>query len=168
MRHTHYAQAGLATSVALAALLVSSPQYTAAAAGTRTFAYTGAPEQYVVPAGVCEIVVDAFGAAGGSAVYGSPGGKGGEVRATLQVHAGDVLTVDVGQAGSGGDLLVPDSMAYGGYGGGGQGGSATSEHRPGNGAIGAGGGGATTVTAPPPPRGSPPRAGGGAGAAPRT
>ncbi|MET8544408.1 hypothetical protein ABZW03_27760, partial [Kitasatospora sp. NPDC004799] len=37
MRNTHYAQAGLATSAALAALLVGSPQYTAAAAGTRTF-----------------------------------------------------------------------------------------------------------------------------------
>ncbi|MFD0412075.1 LPXTG cell wall anchor domain-containing protein [Kitasatospora sp. NPDC127116] len=146
MRNIHYGAGGIAASAALAALLVCAPQQASAAPGIHTFDFKGAPEQYAVPDGICELVVRASGGAGGDAVYGSPGGKGGQVRATVQVTSGQVLTVDVGQAGSGGDLSVPGSTAYGGYGGGGQGGSYNAEHRPGNGAIGAGGGGATTVT----------------------
>ncbi|WP_131739340.1 isopeptide-forming domain-containing fimbrial protein [Actinomadura roseirufa] len=89
--------------------------------------------------------MDAFGAAGGDAVSGSPGGRGGEVRATVPVKPGDTLTIDVGGAGTGG-VLQPSEPARGGYGGGGQPGAYRDDHRPGNGTVGGGGGGATTVS----------------------
>ncbi|MEV5572486.1 hypothetical protein AB0L06_20780 [Spirillospora sp. NPDC052269] len=112
--------------------------------GTRTFGYTGAPQSLTVPEGVCELTVDAFGAAGGDAVYGSPGGRGGGVHGTALVSPGDVLTIDVGGAGTGGDLMT-GTPAHGGYGGGGQPGAFHEDRRPGDGTVAGGGGGATTV-----------------------
>ncbi|MFC5185198.1 DUF11 domain-containing protein [Actinomadura harenae] len=110
----------------------------------RTFAYTGSPQEFTVPEGVCELKVDAFGAAGGDAFYGSPGGRGGGVHATVPVTPGDVLTIDVGGAGTGGSAIT-STPAAGGYGGGGQPGAFRSDRSPGNGGVAAGGGGATTV-----------------------
>ncbi|WP_190853860.1 hypothetical protein [Actinomadura sp. RB99] len=113
---------------------------------SQTFDYTGAPQTFTIPDGVCTMEVDAFGGAGGDAVYGSPGGRGARVSAPLAVRPGQQLTVNVAGAGTGGDLNVSGSMARGGYGGGGAGGSYNDQHTPGNGAVGAGGGGATTVS----------------------
>ncbi|MGI5170358.1 hypothetical protein ACQEU3_39010 [Spirillospora sp. CA-253888] len=115
---------------------------------TIDFDYIGRPEAFTVPAGVCQVRVRAFGAAGGDPLYGSPGGKGGEVSAVLKVSAGQVLTVNVGGAGSGGDSTQnPVEPAHGGYGGGGNAGAYSADRWPGNGATAAGGGGATTVSA---------------------
>ncbi|MEV4252383.1 hypothetical protein AB0J52_04350 [Spirillospora sp. NPDC049652] len=129
----------------MTASLALAPGDAHAQQDTRTFVYTGAPEQFTVPEGVCELTVDAFGAAGGNAVYGSPGGLGGAVHATVPVQPGDVLTIDVGGAGTGGDLQA-GTPARGGYGGGGQPGAFQEDRRPGNGTVGGGGGGATTVS----------------------
>ncbi len=133
--------AGATTAAALALVPVTAH----AQQVSRTFGYTGAPQTFTVPEGVCELTVDAFGAAGGDAFYGSPGGRGGEVIATVPVTPGDALTIDVGGAGTGGDANVR-TPARGGYGGGGQPGAFNEERIPGNGTVGGGGGGATKVS----------------------
>ncbi|MFI6517553.1 hypothetical protein ACIBF1_18505 [Spirillospora sp. NPDC050679] len=138
---------GGAVAGTLAASCVSGVSW-AAAPVTVEFDYVGRPEAFTVPARVCQVRVRAFGAAGGDPLYGSPGGKGSEVSAVLKVTAGQVLTVDVGGAGSGGDSTQnPVVPAHGGYGDGGNAGSYTVGRWPGNGATAAGGGGATTVSA---------------------
>ncbi|MFD8597198.1 hypothetical protein ACFV1L_19560 [Kitasatospora sp. NPDC059646] len=135
---------GLALAAPAAGTARTLPSVVQAADGTLLFAFTGAPESVTVPEDVCRATVTAFGAAGGDAVYGSSGGLGGEVHATLDVHSGQVLTVNVAGAGSGGSLS-DGSRPHGGYGGGGQGGAYNNDPSPGNGAVAAGGGGATTV-----------------------
>lgn len=127
-----------------AAALVTAPTAAHAQAATRTFEYTGAPESFTVPDGVCELTVDAYGAAGGDALYGASGGLGGGVHATASVTPGQTLTVDVGGAGTGGNLDTGEP-ARGGYGGGGRPGGYMGTLQPGNGTNGGGGGGATTV-----------------------
>ena len=92
------------------------------------FTYTGAPEQWVVPAGVTSITVDARGAAGGVGFAGGAGGLGGRVEATLAVSPGDTVHVYVGEGGAlhavggfggGGNGEVGSASAYGGGSGGG-------------------------------------------------
>ncbi|MFF4189834.1 hypothetical protein [Nonomuraea sp. NPDC001831] len=129
----------------MTAALALVPTAAQAAQGSQTFSYTGAPQTFTVPEGVCELVVDAFGAAGGTAVYGSPGGRGGEVSGTVRVNPGDQLTIDVGGAGTGGNLDTGEPAA-GGYGGGGRPGGYREDLMPGNGTNGGGGGGATTIS----------------------
>ena len=73
-----------------------------------SFAYTGSPQTYTVPAGVTSLSVDLAGGSGGNSYEN--GGRGGLVQATLAVVPGQVLTIYVGQAGQGG---------AGGYNGGG-------------------------------------------------
>ncbi|MFD7070517.1 prealbumin-like fold domain-containing protein [Streptomyces sp. NPDC059913] len=142
---TRLAGAALAVSAALF-LTPSAPAFatdpaTARQAGSRTFVFTGAPESFTVPADVCSLSVTAYGAAGGTGQYNVPGGGGAEVAATLDVTPGQVLTVDVGGAGHGGD--DPLAPTLGGYGGGGTGGAyrVDGEIR----GIAAGGGGGRTV-----------------------
>jgi RHS repeat-associated protein len=73
------------------------PLVTAAPApGSASFAYTGQPQYWTVPAGVNGIEVETWGAEGGGAF----GGKGGYVKATLPVAAGLVLQLNLGGAGS--------------------------------------------------------------------
>ena len=104
-----------------------------------TFDYTGAEQTYTVPAAVCSITVDAYGAQGGNGqgyaytfyspvvydVLGGNGGNGNRVQATLTVTPGETLYVYVG--GQGG-------QTSGGYNGGGN-----------TGNTGGGGGGASDV-----------------------
>ncbi|MFF2821196.1 hypothetical protein ACFVT9_37440 [Kitasatospora cineracea] len=135
---------GLALAVPATCAAQGLPSTMKAADVVQTLAFTGSPQSVTVPNDVCQVEVTAFGGAGGSAVYGSPGGLGGEVRATLDVRSGQVLGVNVAGAGSGGSL-VDGSVPHGGYGGGGQGGAYNDAPAPGNGATAAGGGGATTV-----------------------
>ncbi len=83
---------------------------------TTTFAYTGGPQTYVVPAGITTMVVDARGAKGGGAncahtSYQSLGGCGGRVQATITVVPGHTLQIIVGQKGSN-----TNATAYGGGG----------------------------------------------------
>ena len=110
-------------------------QWTAALLGTETgyapagqaFGFTGGPQTYTVPWGVTSISVTARGASGlaGTSSPFPPGGKGAEVRATLPVTPGEVLTVFVGGTATlspiRGDVFAVPLHGGGGYNGGGQG-----------------------------------------------
>jgi len=98
--------------------------------GSQTFNFTGAAQQFIVPAGVTSLTVDAYGAQGGNALFAT-GGQGGRITATITVSPGETLTVNVGGQGQ-----SVSTNATGGYNGGGDGG--------GTGAAG-GGGGASDV-----------------------
>jgi streptogramin lyase len=96
------------------------------------FNYLGAQQNFTVPAGVTQLTVDAYGAAGGAG--------GGYVQATIPVTPGESLAVLVGGAGAGG--VVGGGGGAGGFNGGGVGGPAGGPHF---GYSGAGGGGASDV-----------------------
>ncbi len=64
--------------------------------GTATFIFTGGPQTFTVPPLVTTLTVTAQGAQGG---FGSPGGRGGSVTATLTVVPGEILNVFVGGQG---------------------------------------------------------------------
>jgi hypothetical protein len=87
---------------------------------TVTINYTGAPQNWTVPACVTSISVSLAGADGG----GGLGGNGALLTATIPVTPGQVIALNIGGSG------VP---AGAGYGGGGQG-------------FASGGGGASTIT----------------------
>jgi hypothetical protein len=99
--------------------------------------------QFTVPEGVCELVVDCYGAQGGNtldaAQNAGTGGLGGSATgAVFAVTPNQVLLVTVG--GQGGDAdTVLGSAGAGGVGGGGTGGENTEFHG------GGGGGGASSV-----------------------
>ncbi|MFD7529792.1 prealbumin-like fold domain-containing protein [Streptomyces sp. NPDC059849] len=133
--------ASAAVFFAPAAPVSAAGMSAAAQTGSQSFDFIGAPQQFTVPAGICSLSVVAYGAAGGTGQYGVPGGRGAEVSASLDVTAGQVLTVDVGGAGHDGD--DPNAATQGGYGGGGGGGA----YRVGGqiSGIAAGGGGGRTV-----------------------
>src|SRR5680860_1536542 len=90
-------------------------------------------DEFTVPAGVCEIDVDAFGGQGGAAddTGGGAGGMGGRATATIPVIPGEVLIVRVAGAGD-----PASAGGFGGANGGGNGGVGTSF-------SGGGGGGAS-------------------------
>jgi hypothetical protein len=101
------------------------------AAVPKTFTFTGAPENYVVPAGVTRVLVTATGALGGTSVpCNSAGGAGGLIRAIVTVAPGATLQVLVGGNGT---------ATTAGFNGGGPGGNSTVANR------GAGGGGESDV-----------------------
>jgi hypothetical protein len=89
----------------------------------RTFNYTGAAQDFTVPAGVTHISVVARGAHGG----GSPKANGGRVHAVIPVTPGEKLVVYVGGDASGatGGFNGGGSSASTGSGGGKGGGGAT-------------------------------------------
>ncbi|QIG42419.1 hypothetical protein G5V58_06215 [Nocardioides anomalus] len=119
------AAAAVAALVVAGLTTVDAPAR-AAEPQTVRFSYTGAEQQWVVPAGVTAVQVVATGAAGG----GPGGGLGATAAATVPVTPGAVLYVEVGGAGT--------SVA-GGFNGGG------SSSAPSGGQRGAGGGGASDV-----------------------
>ncbi|MFF2953015.1 prealbumin-like fold domain-containing protein [Kitasatospora sp. NPDC057965] len=136
--------AGLTTVAVFPATALASPDPAARQVSqSSTFTFTGAPEQVTVPEGVCEVSVDAFGAAGGDGQYGVPGGRGAEVSAVFDVTPGEVLTVNVGGAGHPGDYSDPEHT-QGGYNGGGRGGAYIADGQI-VGIAAGGGGGRTTV-----------------------
>jgi hypothetical protein len=107
--------------------------------GQTTFNAPGS-NTYNVPANVCSVTVDAFGAAGGSVVGRAlgGGGLGGEALATFSVTPLEALQVNVGGRGGDGDIATTVGGS-GGFNGGAKGG---------NGVIpggGGGGGGASDV-----------------------
>jgi len=114
--------------------LLSTATLLPTAPAATTFAFTGAPQTYTVPAGVTKLRVTAGGAAGGTSSVNT-GGGGGVVYATLPVTPGEVLTVYVGGKGVGGATDGSNSGGAGGYNGGGS--------SPGS--YGSGGGGATDL-----------------------
>src|SRR5262245_46565377 len=93
-----------AATLAGAALVVRATPAADAAPTDQNFDYTGAPEDFVVPDGVCEVTIDAFGAGGGEgdgdAGKGepspAPGGLGARATATIEVTPGETLIVRVG------------------------------------------------------------------------
>jgi len=72
----------------------------------------GAIQQWVVPAGVEVIVIEAVGAVGGTA-FGNTGGLGAKMKGNFTVTPGDIIQIAVGQQG------LPDGAGAGGGGGGG-------------------------------------------------
>lgn len=100
-------------------------------AQSETFDYTGAIQTYTVPDGVTSILIEAWGAQGGSSVgfdgNSAAGGLGGFSTGELAVVPGQILTIYVGGEG--------DPLGPGGFNGGGQAGTL----------YGAGGGGASDV-----------------------
>lgn len=125
----------------------------------QTFNATGAVQQFVVPAGVTLVTIDAAGAQGGSGASFADGGHGARLVASLPVTPGETLSVVVGvmgdssadAAGGGGGSFVYRSattagllLAAAGGGGGctafalsGGPGSATTTAGPGGGSCGA-------------------------------
>jgi hypothetical protein len=73
--------------------------------GTEVFAYTGAVQQWTVPAGVTSVELHLVGAGGGAAVQGQggstggTGGGGGYATGSQSVGAGDAFDIIVGQGG---------------------------------------------------------------------
>lgn len=122
----------------------SSPIAVAALPPATTFAFTGAPQSYVVPADVCSVKVDALGAGGGEGAFGgevgapAQAGRGGQATSTITVTPGEALHVYVGGRGVNGDWVEEGASSVpGGWNGGGDSGLGA--------AVGGSGGGASDV-----------------------
>ena len=97
--------------------LIASGESAHAETVTEQFLFTGAPETFVVPDGVTELVVTACGAEGGAAAASgngidatpTPGAPGGCATGTVAVQPGQVLTIVVG--GAGGDARANTTLA---------------------------------------------------------
>ncbi len=89
---------------------------------SKTFTYTGAAQQWTVPAGVTSLVVECFGAIGGDSGNSAYGAKGGKASAKVPVTPGSTVNVYVGGKGT-----VLATGATGGWNGGGGTASTTSQ-----------------------------------------
>jgi hypothetical protein len=102
-----------------------------AGAVTQTFAYTGAAQNFTVPANVDSLSLSATGAYGGPGLFfvglpaGVPGGRGAIATVTATVTPGQTFTVDVGGPGSILGLPTFNGGGAGGFLGGGSGGGAS-------------------------------------------
>jgi titin len=104
------ATALLVVSLLVLAGLVVGPLQAAASGPTtvtQTFAYTGSPATFTVPAGITSLNLTVVGAEGGlggrdSAGFPPPGGYQGVVSGAISVTPGQVLTVGVGSGGANG------------------------------------------------------------------
>ncbi len=126
-----------------------------------TLAFTGGAQSFVVPAGVDELRVEAFGGSGGDGgscdlgtlflCTGGRGGRAAHITSTVPVTPGETLIIVVGGRGSDGGSLIdvgtspscerePPAGGAGGFGGGADGGTGGCPA-----AAGGGGGGATTI-----------------------
>jgi hypothetical protein len=115
-----------ATAVTRSFTVTAATQAVAVGGGAQVqeFGFTGAPQTYVVPAGVTSITVEAWGAQGGDITSHQPllGALGGYVKGTIAVVPGEVLTVHVGGRGASrlGDHPYPScTQVDGGWNGGG-------------------------------------------------
>jgi len=93
----------VAAILSLMAIALALPSTSPARADSRTFDTPGAAVDFTVPVGVRSIEVLAIGG-GGGAGYQSTGGGGAAVTATIDVEAGDVLSIEVGGGGLGGAI----------------------------------------------------------------
>jgi hypothetical protein len=124
MRRTLHRAALLGTAALLAGAIVpASASAGAPPTVTKSFASTGAQQEFTVPVGVSSVRVEALAAPGtdGSGPGSGVGGAGADVVGELPVTAGEVLYVEVSAAGFNGG-------AQGGFGGpfsGGSGGGAS-------------------------------------------
>jgi hypothetical protein len=151
------AAGGLALASGAAPALAAGPA-PSCSAGTCTVSFTtpGTGQSFTVPAGVSSLAVTLYGGVGGSTYFTqSPvaGGDGAQVTATLTVHAGERLGVDVGGAGTTTTDTLGASTAGGANGGGdgfdsGGGGGATDITAGGTRLVVAGGGGGAGTTQP--------------------
>jgi hypothetical protein len=68
----------------------------------KIFRYTGHRQTFIVPSGVNQLEVAVLGASGGSTEgsFGSVGGNGGRVKATVPVTPGEKLAIFVGGMGA--------------------------------------------------------------------
>jgi hypothetical protein len=84
-----------------------------------SFEYTGSLQQWVVPAGVSQINIEAFGAQGGGGGLNSlPGGLGARMKGDFTVNPGDVFDILVGEKGQTGSTISdPHGNENGGGGG---------------------------------------------------
>ena len=147
----------MATTVALAGVLVGLPASASAATPTtKTFSYTGGVQTFTVPTGVTSLQITTAGAGGGSGLGSSgvspgSGGPGGQITGTAAVTAGSVLYLAVGQGG--GNALTQGSPCFSYPSRGGSAGSGLFGHSGGSGGEadlciaggGGGGGGASFV-----------------------
>jgi hypothetical protein len=118
---------GTAAAIPIVTSIAAPAPLAAQSGSTQTFNATGAPQSFMVPAGVTSLHVDAVGASGAgvTGVPTPPGPPGGRVQALLPVTPGETLTIMVGS---------PGTNNIGGFNGGGLAGG-----------IGYGGGGASDV-----------------------
>lgn len=84
---------------------VTPPVVGAPSSGSQAFNFTGAAQTFVVPAGVTQITVEAFGAQGAAGSgqglgVGGAGGLGGRIQATIAVVPGATYQVNVGGRGA--------------------------------------------------------------------
>lgn len=124
---THYIKAtnfnfDLPSSAAIEGIFALVKRKRTGGQTSQTFSYTGASQNFVVPAGVTTLTVDVKGAQGGEGGAGGEGARGGRAQATLTVTPGETLGIYVG--GKGGDAATFAGGA-GGFNGGRNGGSNT-------------------------------------------
>jgi hypothetical protein len=129
---------------------IPNATYQTTAINSQTFSYTGAVQNFIVPACITSVNLKVWGAGGGGS--GSDGGSGGTVggggaysTSTVSVSPGDVLQIYVGQGGRLGASAVSNSgggSTSWGYCVGGSGGNAGST---GTSGAGGGGGGSSAV-----------------------
>jgi hypothetical protein len=131
---------GVAAAIPVVTSIVAPTPLAAQSGNTRQFDFTGAPQSFVVPAGVHSLAIDAAGASGVSLPPRHPS-SGGRVQATVLVTPGETLTIMVGGNGQTGG---PGGFNGGGPGGPGAfgGGGASDVRRGGTMIVVAGGGGA--------------------------
>lgn len=102
--------AGVVGSVIALVLASIGVRPASAAPMTETFQFTGAAQSFVVPAGVNQVSVDAFGAQGGNEGFADvAGGLGGRATAILAVTPCETLEVHVGGKGRDGAFVPAGS-----------------------------------------------------------
>lgn len=109
------------------------------ATGTDTFAFTGAPQMWIVGACVDTVTFSVWGAQGGNDGPGVQGGQGGFSTGQLVVNPGDTLWIYVGGKGTDGPGSGQNCNLSGGWNGGGMTGTTCCSNA--GGGAGAGGGG---------------------------
>jgi hypothetical protein len=136
MNRTSARRGALIVTLGLALGAAPAPHALAAGPATQTFTFTGAEQQFTVPAGVSSIHVVLIGGRGGA--YGSlaAGGMGARVEGDLAVSPGMQLFIEVG--GNGPDDT--EQQTPGGFNGGGVGGGSETGL-----GYAAGGGGASDI-----------------------
>lgn len=88
---------------------------------SQTFAFTGAAQTFVVPAGLTALDVEVHGACGGGFQSWTPRSRGGKVICTIPVTPGETLQINVGGEGGYGPQTA-GAVSPGGWNGGGNGG----------------------------------------------
>jgi len=93
------------------------------ASGSHVFDFTGAEQDFVLPACVTSVMIDTYGAQGGDASATLLGGLGGRATGTLAITPGTTLAIFVGGAG----ITAPTVGSLAGFAGGWNGGGSVHE-----------------------------------------